>query len=41
LDQEAADDEVVKIVGVERVAVVEVRRARDQARMVRELPLCL
>jgi NAD+ synthase len=41
LDQGAADDEVVKIVGVERVAVVEVRRARDQARMVRELPLCL
>ena len=41
LAQGATDNEVVQAVGVAKEAVVEVHRARDQARMVRELPLCL
>ena len=41
LTQGATDNEVVQAVGVAKEAVVEVHRARDQVRMVRELPLCL
>ncbi|HCP32119.1 TPA: NAD(+) synthetase [Candidatus Acetothermia bacterium] len=41
LDQGGTDEEVVKIVGVERVAVVEVRRAVEEARKMRRLPLGL
>ena len=41
LDQGATDEEVVKIVGVERVAVVEVRRAMEHARRMQTLPVAL
>lgn len=41
LDQEESDDKVTQAIGVRDEAIAEVRRAREQAAIVRKLPLAL